>query len=278
MLQERLVWCSELHYDIVPSCPVLPSLHANHSFSYYRLKPQEEDLLAAVLTREEQTLELDNPFDPHRTCLDELPDGAAAPGADQSSPQQPLDMQNAVAPGPAPHPQAVVAAAEQADAGSETDVAAPAGPGQAGTEGAAACSSVASVQSGPISRASSCLSSSVFSMMMRPSSSGLKGQRCSLADIDARLEAIKAEKEGARQLPTAAAGRPHTVPGMSCKSMCRLSHVPGQTFCTGAISNVRCNRQTALLLLGNCGSIVYICSLARALVAVAAALTIHCRH
>jgi len=218
-------------------CPVLTSLHANYSFSYYRLKPQEEDLLATVLTRDEQTLELDNPFDPHQTCLDELPDGVAAPGADQSSLQQPSDTQNAVTAAPASHPQAVAVAAAsgQSAAGSEADLAAPAGQVQAGAEGAAASTSVASVQSGPISRASSCLSSSVFSMMMRPSSSGLKGRHCSLADIDARLEAIKAEKEGARQLPTTAAGGPHTVPDMSCKCPCRLSHMPLHNLCTDMV-------------------------------------------
>eukprot|EP00775_Hariotina_reticulata_P012141 gene12141-12279_t len=39
------------------------------SFSYYKLQPREEQLLAAVLSRDEASLEADNPFDASTACL-----------------------------------------------------------------------------------------------------------------------------------------------------------------------------------------------------------------
>jgi hypothetical protein len=45
-------------------------LSTSCSYSYYKLQPQEEQLLAAVLGRDEAALEQHNPFDASTACLD----------------------------------------------------------------------------------------------------------------------------------------------------------------------------------------------------------------
>jgi hypothetical protein len=55
------------------------------SYSYYKLQPQEEQLLAAVLGRDDADLEQHNPFDASTACLDaddDVSDALAATEAD----------------------------------------------------------------------------------------------------------------------------------------------------------------------------------------------------
>jgi hypothetical protein len=52
------------------------------SYSYYKLQPQEEQLLAAVLGRDDAALEQHNPFDASAACLDIEEGGGGEAAAD----------------------------------------------------------------------------------------------------------------------------------------------------------------------------------------------------
>lgn len=154
-----------------------------------------------MLSRDDAVLEADNPFDPMLLSLDDDLDadqrGTAAGltagnqersahelfAVDEKSSSCSTDQGHAVLAGPAP-----TAAAGQAE-----DV----------SRGSSAAHA-ASPDEG-VSRASSC--ATLFSLL-RPSSSssGAGGRRRSLADIDARLDAMQAERERAQQSRISSAG------------------------------------------------------------------------
>jgi hypothetical protein len=169
------------------------AVHVCCSFSYYRLKPQEEQLLAAVLSRDDSAIEADNPFDPMLLCLDDLDASSTCAAAlDQHDSRFDTPREQLVCSG-CPKPAITSAAAQQppcsaggaAGAGRHAE-----GSGAAGDQAALGAAGES------VSRLSSYLSGSVYSLM-RPSS-GRMGRRCSLAEIDAQLEALQDEREAAQ--------------------------------------------------------------------------------
>jgi hypothetical protein len=192
------------------------------SFSCYRLKPQEEQLLAAVLSRDDAALEADNPFDPALLNLDELEDSAYPTGPDQlgMGSARPSACSETL-------PASSGAASAQHSTGSEQALA-DAGPTSGVIEGGAEGPAAAQVGSEPrasgsdssgcVSRLGSCLSGSVWDLM-RPSTA-LKGRRLSLVEIDAQLEALQAEKELAQQLKAGQPGELGFGTALHCSPLC----------------------------------------------------------
>jgi hypothetical protein len=71
------------------------------SYSYYKLQPQEEQLLAAVLDRDDAALEQHNPFDASTACLDadDDVDACETPAADAEADDGQAVEASASAPG-----------------------------------------------------------------------------------------------------------------------------------------------------------------------------------
>lgn len=183
------------------------------SFSYYKLKLQEEELLAAVLSRDDSALEADDPFDPLLLNLDDLQDDSTYAAATDQQDNQ-LGCRPSASHKPSGSSTGPTAAAEgdsvSADAGVLTSMRT-ASYGSVGAEGFFTPRGF----SEGVSRLGSCLSGSVFSLM-RPSS-GRRGRRCSLAEIDAQLEAMQAERDLAQQLKEGQAGETWTA-ARACQS------------------------------------------------------------
>lgn len=155
-----------------------------HSFSYYMLKPQEEELLAAVLSRDESSLEAANPFDPNLFSPDDVEDSSGVICSDQHSNQQEEHLQEGSQLASRRGSSHASAEASGVGLSGASSMQQEASAGGTGGEAAGA------------SRLSSGLVS-VFSLM-RPSSCG-SGRRQSLAEIDAQLQAMQAERELAQQ-------------------------------------------------------------------------------
>jgi hypothetical protein len=159
-----------------------------------------------VLSRDESTLEADDPFDPHLLSLDDLQDSTQhVLESDQLSGQQEgysqVALQLSSRASDTTSSSCTEAAAEASgevlpDAHSPHSRASSAG-GSAYTLDPVPEAEAAAGASLPVSRLSSGLMS-VFSLM-RPSS-GAGARRHSLAEIDAQLQTMQAERELAQQL------------------------------------------------------------------------------
>lgn len=149
------------------------------SYSNYRLAPQEEQLLATVMARDDAALEADDPFDPMLLC----------PGDDGLSEAEHDSSTSSVASTPVPAPDA------------------------ADTEHTGGSCSFSGL--------SSCLGSSLFDLMRRPSTAGShssgggssgsgasQARRLSLADINAQLEVIQAKRAAMEQQAAEQEGKP----------------------------------------------------------------------
>jgi hypothetical protein len=166
-----------------------------HSFSYYRLKPQEEQLLAAVLSRDDSALEADNPFDPMLLSLDDLDDSSTyAARVDQRNSYLNTPREQLMGCG-RPKPTITSAAAPPLCSTDSTGGTAGAGIHAEGSD-AAGDQAPLSAAGESVSRLSGYLSGSVYTLM-RPGSERT-GRRCCLAEIDAQLEALQAEREAAQ--------------------------------------------------------------------------------
>lgn len=157
-----------------------------------------------MLARDDAALEADNPFDPMLLCLEEAEDCALEPDGTSTCRTSDTDQQSCRDGGGQSEEsqQPLLTAASCAAAGVQEDPGSTPGmPSSSAQElHAGSTGSVSALTS----RLSSCLSGSVFSLMR--ASSGTRGRRCSLAEIDAQLEAMQAEREVAVQLQAGRAG------------------------------------------------------------------------
>lgn len=155
-----------------------------------------------MLARDDAALEADNPFDPMLLRLEEEdstdPDDAATCRTADT------EQQSIQGGGQSEQSQQVLTAVACTAAGVKP--CAPEGPASApGMPSDSAHELHAGAGSAALSsRLSSCLSGSVFSLMR--ASSGHRGRHCSLAEIDAQLEAMQAEREVAAQLQAGRTG------------------------------------------------------------------------
>lgn len=158
------------------------------SYSYYKLQPQEEQLLVAVLGRDDATLEQNNPFDSSAACLDDEEPFAEQPSWHTGLPGSQLSQQ---------HSQSCVG--EGGEAGAAEPATGSAAEAAAGGLPSEAVAGVVATQSTPQPDRDSHRSSaerschSLLSAASRSSSrsSGSRKRR-TVAEIDAMLEALQA--------------------------------------------------------------------------------------
>lgn len=158
-----------------------------------------------MLSRDDAALEADNPFDPTLLNLDELEDSAWPTGLDQqgiASTQFSAGTDTLpVTSGAASARDSTGGAQATADAATSCE----GDPQGAGPVPAAGLEPRVSDSSACVSRLGSCLSGSMWDLM-RPSTA-LRGRRLSMAEIDAQLEALQADKELAQQLKAGQPGK-----------------------------------------------------------------------
>lgn len=160
-----------------------------------------------MLALDDAALEADNPFDPMLLRL-ETEDNSTDP--DDAATCRTADTEQQSIQGRAQSEQSrqvLLTAVACTAAGVQGPMSAPGMPSDSAWDLRAGAGSAALS-----SRLSSCLSGTVFSLMR--ASSGHKGRRCSLAEIDAQLEAMQAEREVAAQLQAGRTGGLGLVPSV----------------------------------------------------------------